>query len=555
MPPLGRTLQDYDLGHLRVIAEFWGLEMPPGRSAEAAEALAGKILQSEDVSEIVESLPEASRGAFEWLLAQGGRAPLTDLQLRFGPLSRAGAGRRDREKPWRDRQAALDGLLYRGLIGLAFYETPAGPREFAFVPDELLARVGPRPSERHGGRSVPSPAIVLPAGGAADDAVTLLAALRRRPARSDSIAADRAAGLQPYLIHPGSVDLLVALLRGLGVLLEGPLRPAPERVRALLRAGKVPIEQELREAWLESPNYNDLSYVSGLMTAGQRWPNDPLVSRLGLVRLMESWSRGTWQDLESVVSMVRDQHPTFLRGGGEAESWYLKETSSGRFLRGLEDWEAVEGGYLRFCLTGPLHWLGVIDLGSEPDDRRPTRIRLRKTPTDRSRSVDVAGHIEPPKARLTPDGRIFFPRESSLPDRYQVARFAEWIRLDGSGTVYRLTPRALATAASQRLETKGVIKILESATGREIPEPLRRSLDRWARRGAEAGLEDAVVLRVKDAAVLRELQRDPMTSRYLAEILSPSVARVQRRDVDKLISAAARRGLLVDPPEAGSESP
>ncbi|HSR48013.1 MAG TPA: helicase-associated domain-containing protein [Anaerolineales bacterium] len=555
MPSLRRTLQDYDLGLLRVIAELWGLEMPPGRSAEAAEALARAILQSEEVPEIVEGLPEASRRALDWLLDQGGRSPVTDLQLQFGPLSRAGPGRRDREKPWRDRQAALDGLWYRGLIGLAFFETLSGPREFAFVPDELLPRLGRQSPAKVGLRSVGGPESIHPAGGAADDAVTLLAALRRRPARTDTIQAERAVGLRRFLVHPESLDLLIALLRGLDALIPSPLRPEPEAVRQLLRAGRHAIEASLQAGWLQSLSYNDLAHIPGLSVPSGRWPNDPVLSRRGLLQVVKTCSAGAWYDLDELVDWARDAHPTFLRHGGESDSWYLRETSSGRFLRGFEDWQSVEGAYLRFCLTGPLHWLGVVDLGREGEERQPARLRLRSAQFDGAPPEDDPGASDAPLARLAADGRIIFPRGASLPHRYQVARFAEWVGFDDSARVYRITPRALATAASQGLGTKGVVRILETATGRPLPEVLVRSMDRWSKRGSEVGLERAVLLRVKEPGILRQLQKDPATARYLSEIVSPTVARIQARDLDKLLSAAARRGLLIDPPTAESNSP
>src|SRR3990172_2731536 len=185
MPSLGRALQDLDLGDLRILAGLWGLDFPLGRAPEAAPELARCMLEPGLALEIAQSLPARVREALDLLLADQGREKIGELALRFGPIRPIGPGRRDREQPWRDPEAALDGLWYRGFIGLGFFETPSGPEEFAYVPDELqeaLRPLAPEPPPRLS-PSQP-PAALRPAGGAADDAVTLLAALRRRPARS-----------------------------------------------------------------------------------------------------------------------------------------------------------------------------------------------------------------------------------------------------------------------------------------------------------------------------------------------------------------------------------
>jgi hypothetical protein len=183
MRDLRQSLQDHDLGHLRIIAELWGLDLPPGSASEAGPGLAQAMLNPEAISEIQESLSASARRALAFVLAAGGRVPLADLVRRFGPLREMGPGRRDREKPWRDPASPLEALWYRGLIGRAFADTPTGPQEFAFIPNDLQPLL-PQPAsddQNLYGRPAGKPAFTSKASTAAvDDATTLLAALRRR---------------------------------------------------------------------------------------------------------------------------------------------------------------------------------------------------------------------------------------------------------------------------------------------------------------------------------------------------------------------------------------
>jgi hypothetical protein len=107
----------------------------------------------------------------------------------------------------------------------------------------------------------------------------------------------------------------------------------------------------------------------------------------------------------------------------------------------------------------------------------------------------------------------------------------------------------LAAAAAQGLEARRVETLLETVAGRPLPDTLRGAIDRWARRGTEAVLEDSLVLRVKDPETLRSLRSDPATNRYLEEILGSKAARIRRRDREALVAAAARRGLLIELPD------
>jgi hypothetical protein len=549
MPSLGRALQDFDLGHLRILAELWGLDLPPGRAPEVAPELARRMLEPGLPVETAQTLPALPRQALDLLLAHQGRQTLGELTLRFGPMRPIGPGRREREQPWRDPEAALDGLWYRGLIGLGFFDTPSGPEEFAYIPDELEEVLRPlTPQLPLQLAPCQPPAIVKQGGGAADDAVTLLAALRRRPARTEALPPALIAPLMRHVLHPDSVPLLMALLRGIGVLIPSPWRPDPAAVRELLAAGHAEAEARLLEEWRTTRRHNDLAGTPGLAAPKGEWPNDPAVSRAAVLARLTSWRSSLWYDLESAVEDVRQNHPAYLRPGGNFDSWILQDASSGRLLRGLADWDRVDGALLRQVIFGPLHWLGAVDLGIEEGSGRPTSFRLRFDPASGGEAETAP---EPGGrqgyARVFPDGRLIVPRTASLAHRYQVARFAEWSGRETDNFRYRLTPRALAAASSQGLDARRVASVLEAASGRPLPDALRRAIGRWSQRGTEAVLESTVVLRVKNAEILRQLRSDPAIRRYLEEVLGPTAVRIRLRDREALLAAAARRGLLIQP--------
>ncbi|HSB88641.1 MAG TPA: helicase-associated domain-containing protein [Anaerolineales bacterium] len=558
MQPLRRTLEDQDLGHLHIVAELWEIDLPPGPARPAAAALAQAMLAPGAAAEIAASLPAPADSALTYLQDHGGRAPLADLARIFGPLNRVGPGRRDREKPWRDTTSPLDGLYYRGLLALAFADTPAGPQEFAFIPEDLLDRLPQRvhsPEAPLLGQPAPEPGTIRAARYAlVDDATTLLAALRRKPSRSVELPTPRRQALSPFLRQPGSLDFLLALLLEHGLLRQPPIRPDPDATRDFLELPPARALSRLGSTWLQSRTWNDLARTPGLSAA--TWPNDPLVSRSAALMLLEDVPPEVWWSLNAFLEAVRRERPAFQRPAGDFDSWYVQDQATARVLSGFGNWDLVEGRFLRFMIEGPLAWLGAIDLGLDGSIvvafRRSARYGSVVGDTD---ADAIEANVTPASATVAPDGTIRVPESAPMAQRYQIARVTSWVEAAREGNVYRITPSALSLAKAQGLSSSHVRAILEHASGRPIPPNLAAAMGRWERRAAEGRIEPVLLLRVSDPRVLRELKGNRATSRYLGEAIGPTSVAVRSRHVDVLLAAAARLGLLLDPPDAGGESP
>jgi hypothetical protein len=132
--------------------------------------------------------------------------------------------------------------------------------------------------------------------------------------------------------------------------------------------------------------------------------------------------------------------------------------------------------------------------------------------------------------------------------RYQIARICDWESRDAETYNYRLTPNGLAAAASQGLQPSHVRTILESASGSPLPRSVALALERWSESGTQARMERMLVFTVEKPALLEDLRANRSTARFLHELLGPRSARVAERDWRKLCEAAARLGILIEPP-------
>jgi hypothetical protein len=118
--------------------------------------------------------------------------------------------------------------------------------------------------------------------------------------------------------------------------------------------------------------------------------------------------------------------------------------------------------------------------------------------------------------------------------------------MDNDGYRYRLTPSSLERAASQKIDAAKVVDFLARSAGQEVPPSLAKAIQRWAGKGTEVKVDRAVIVRVKDAAILKRLQESPKTRGITLEVLGPTVARINEKDWPKLVSILAEAGVLVD---------
>jgi hypothetical protein len=557
MPDFIKSLQGRDLGHLRIIAEMWGVSLEDQEIRAALQRMEGALLNRTAVEDIVIHLPVEARAAMEDLERNDGRLSWQLFIRRYGIVREMGAGRRDRLQPQRNPASPAEMLWYRALVGRAFFDTPAGPEEFAFIPDDLLPLLPP-PLEPHGtalGRHA-SPGerlYVLPTSDRLlDHACTLLAALRlAMPA--EEIAAHAAQWSLPVAaaVAPLTKPALQSLLACAG-LLDSSGMPLPEPTREFLESGSAEALAKLARSWLAAAEFNELRLLPGLSLEGE-WQNDPLHARQSVLDFLstvlgslEGEERPFWS-LSALVDAVRQQYPDYQRPAGNYDSWYIRDLASGEFLRGFEHWERIDGGLIRYLVCGPLHWLGILDLAaSGPLDDPQAQITafrysawaaklLKGVPPDGLPADEAA-------IQVRSDARLVVPRLASRPLRYQLARFGVWEKEAPDHYQYRLTPASLLRARQQGLTPNHLLALLRRHAP-TIPPSLVKAIERWERSGLEARLETVSVLRLSTPELLQAV-RSSRAARFLGEPLGPTAIIVKTGAIDKVLAVLAEMGYM-----------
>ena len=573
MTDLFYSLLKQDIGHLRIIAEFWGLELDSKSADAAREKLTVSILDPKLLAELTETLPPEADSAITYLVNVGGRIPWPTFTRKFGDIREAGAGKRDREKLHLKPASAAEILYYRGFLARAFFDTEKGPQEFAYIPDDLLSLLNREEvasvtvsgikvehaenrNEKHSAALAPgasvhrtqmqmgkssgvqeSEALGRPASPAEkglealasdfilDDVTTLLAALRmgKTFASNGSLyLPQQSAALQNILTTSNLVRQNI---------------PQTEAVKNFLALSRQDALKMLQEAWVESQTFNELRLMPNIICEGE-WTNQPQETREFLLNLLDAIPEGKWWSLNAFVRDVKQKYADFQRPAGDYDSWFIKRASDGQYLRGFQHWDEVDGALVRYFITNILFWLGQVDLSIAEGSNQPTAFRI----------INIESRIasiEDKKLHVSSQGKITAPRLTPRVARYQLARFCEWDDEKNEQFKYHITTNSLAKAKEQGLKPEHLLSLLVKHSDGGIPPSLVKALKRWEVNGTEARVQTQIVLKVSRPEVLEEMRKSK-AGKYLGEVLGATTVIVKSGAIQNVMDALTELGFLTE---------
>jgi hypothetical protein len=555
------TLLEHDPGLLAIIAHRWDFDIDAVRDKQAGtQTLAAAMLEPARAAAEWARLNDAERGALQTLLsAADHKMPLAQFSRIFGEIRQIGPGRRDREKPHLNPVSVAETLYYRGLLALGIDQAKTGAQTFVYVPSDL-ADVLPahetgfdlesEPVDGWQAENTLTPESVQPATTAlVDDMATLLAFLQiyHVPTDPNALHFQVIKGAAPYWLTKdpdGVTTLLIGLAGSMGLAASegGNFKPIPAHARQWLDQTRPRQVRGLAEAWRDTTLFNDLWHTPGLQPEETGWRNDPLLARQTVLTFLEMAPPDLWWPVDDLIELVKAEEPDFQRPAGDYDSWYIRDVATGEYLRGFENWDRVDGAVLRFILTGPMHWLGLVDLGDGG-------VLCRLTLYGRA-LIGETDWPDPPEDRphltVEPDGTILAPRTLSRYERFQLARITEW-ETPGDPYTYRLTAASLQQAAQQGIQPDAIHAFLRRTSDHTLPDAVMRLLDKWEQTGeADVWMEHVTVLRTQSPDTLDMILETPELRRYLGAALGPTAVIVREGQEHDLATALQQHGILVE---------
>ena len=550
MPELLQSLLKQDIGHLRIIAEFWGIELESITADDAREELSASLLDAELIAEVVESLSPQAQSALRSLVKTEGRTPWAAFTRQYGDIREMGAAKRDRERPHLKPASTAESLYYRGLLARAFFDEEKGPQEFAYIPDDLLEELynifdeevvdepvevkadlpeeaavqvealGRPASPGEKGREILADDSIL------DDATTYLAALRMGKIMESG-------GLP--LASQERLPALQSLLTAARLIRKDI--PQAEAVKNFLECPRSGALKILQDAWIESETFNELWLMPELICEGE-WRNNPQETREFLLNLLDALPEDKWWSLGAFVRDIKQKYADFQRPAGDYDSWFIKRKTDDQYLRGFASWDQVDGALVKYFITDILPWLGQVDLSIAEGAAEPTAFKIKSNVT--GQTVEETGKIH-----VSSQGVISIPRSAPRVVRYQVSRFCEWDEPKENIYRYRLSTSSLSKAREQGLKVEHLLVLLSRHTEAGVPPSLVKALKRWEVNGTEARVQTQVILKVSRPEVLEEMRKSK-AAKFLGEILSPTTVVIKSGAIQKVLEALTELGLLAE---------
>ncbi|MFN2113554.1 MAG: helicase-associated domain-containing protein [Anaerolineales bacterium] len=544
MTDLWHSLHKSEFSYLRIVAEMWGLPFDAPDVRQGVDQLSEALVTSGVLLQAPEVLSEDEQQALIWLDQQGGRVPWDQFERKAGEIRQMGAGRMDREQPHLSPISVGESLWYRALIARAFFDTRDGPQEFAYLPDDLREIVLPALNPERVFQTEPDflcrvaaprerKVLALASPAVLDHLCSLLAGVRM----------DLDPGIHLPDVSENERVFYLALAQAAGLLtVKGEVSPDATRQFFELERGEA--LDYLWRSWKENGGHLELSLVPEFEIEGE-----PELDHLGLRRkilgFLDKLETQGWWSMASFIFQVKERDPDFLRSGGEYESWFIKRPDSDEFLPGFQHWDEIEGSLLRYFLSGPLHWLGLIDLGAAEEGGPILAFRKSALFQD-----FMSGQLPPlpqdgdTAVQIRSQGEIRMPLGVPHKVRYQIARFCDWYPVKADAYQYRISPDSLTRAEDQGLRVVHLLSLLENHA-EAIPPNILEALQRWEGHGTQASIESKLVLRLGSPAVLEALKKTRV-ERYILEQLGPTAVVIRPGSQAKIAQALLELGLFLD---------
>ncbi len=603
-----QALPDHELIVLRVIGEWWELNLTGDDKAACVAKLAKHLVELDLAQELL-FLPPEEAVAVRYLVTNHGRVPVATFTRQHGEVRLMGPAALAREEPWYDPANAAEALWYRGFLFRGFDDTDDGPIEFYYLPTELQAQLS-----------------------AQADASGSEADFYQGEPESDYTSADGDESLLQELLETNLLSRGLPTTNKKKDAPPAPSAPAPpptpptrvlrERSHyAALTAVEPPAQ------WVTAPvdAVDDMATMLAMAQMGQLHEGQGVrlqpylyngnLARLGLLTTMalemgllkqvgesyrpsraalpwlkegrekqlralaEAWSKTAWNELRHLPELICEgsgwsndplaARTAVLDALTLTEEWFAMADLVAFIKKETPDFQRPHGNYdvwyIRDRATGAYvtgfeNWdlvegrllpflllapMQWLGLVETADKSETYRLTTRAVAWLHDTAVDENDLSIPLVVR--PEGTLLVPFNANRYQRFQAARIGQPLPVEkGQPFEYRITPHSLQLAQEQKIASDRVLAFLEQASGRPLPASTKRGIERWAEKGTEGRLEQVVVLRVADESILETLRKHPKTRPFLGESLGDLAAVVQAEQWPELCAAAAQLGLLLD---------
>lgn len=212
-----------------------------------------------------------------------------------------------------------------------------------------------------------------------------------------------------------------------------------------------------------------------------------------------------------------------------------------------DGWDKVEANFIRAVITGPLHWMGLVDLGWGKAESKAPPDAFRLTPLGRWLLANGPQPDIPAEGgRVIVQPNLHVVALDPVVDATLVTldRFAE--RLSAERAVeYRLTRASVFAGQQHGWEVARIKAFLREQTGADLPGNVARTLDEWQAQHERIVLYPRVTLAHGRPEALDALAARPEAPGLVAARLTPHLLRLAGPEaVPGVVQALGEAGVL-----------
>jgi len=436
----------------------------------------------------------------------------------------------------------------------AFYQ---GLVEWDYVPEEILKAQQEKKFQGYSDLTltIPPPAYALP-----DQAIERLAPVAGGAARLDFIYSLLLSG---GLLQPGS-----------------PVTVWPEAKEQFLRQTELAQWATLVRVYFGMEEWSELWEV--LRNQDSRAPanelrlkrtwytqyfkpeqlhHDLAHFRLLVLRVLASLPDGQWVKWEDLISVMRPIWPKFDHTvwqrywyGAQKPSWFLTRGPVTTPLNegDLQNWRLAQGTFIYTMLTGPLAWLGLVDLSFAGKTLAAFRChaladlfwdRVETPPAPRHAAAQApakssAGAVTTDEYKISVDPSAISAQAHSLLDRIARLEVTSPERF-----TYRLDPQATHESFESDATLAEIIKEWEELLPLAIPETIQTKLSEWwAAYGQVRIYENVTLIEFGDDYALAEMKAVTSLENYLVAEISPRLVLISKDALNLLTTELEKAG-------------
>lgn len=339
------------------------------------------------------------------------------------------------------------------------------------------------------------------------------------------------------------------VLQELGLLVEerGQLRSAGPRNRVpeAWRRSSLERTKLCLEAWTRMKDWSELASLN-VSTVSFDLPQ----ARSVVLEQLRILPPGTWISAERFLNRLAIIAPRLLFQGKESPAGSSTQASDMyhadmAYAARTSRWFAeVEATFVGGALSGPLHWLGLLDISA--DEGRLLAFRIN---AGGARALDVEtllpAEIDEPRLVVQPNFQIFALGGVTEETLTYLEMFAERVKADRSAFEYTLRRETVYRAQKDGLSVSNIVAFLQQTCSSPVPQNVLRTLQEWGQQHERIVFHRNVALcQSSSADTMKHLWADVSLSGHLERALTAEVAVIKRGHAAALQDTLLQRGIL-----------